>query len=162
MNECTLPQLSDSSCDELHGETDQVIFRAVSSKLLWFLHTKRMVRMIVLLTQFSPIGSDGSHNTEALVHALLRETSLDRYSHCLVWQRGANKCQSESTTFESFVFAQEETLFGAMLLVYVIDQSRKNYYSPVCERLFSKVGSLVSKRQNGLHPNMINKTSLSQ
>lgn len=41
MNECTLPQLSDSCCDELHGETDQVVFRSVSTELLWFLQTKK-------------------------------------------------------------------------------------------------------------------------
>lgn len=72
MNECTLPQLSDSCCDELHGETNQDVFRAVSTKLLWFLHTKTHV------THFSPIASDGSNNTKALVcvSCTERETRL--------------------------------------------------------------------------------------
>lgn len=69
MNEFTLPQLNDSCCDELHGETDQVVFRAVSNKLLWFLHTKRMVRKNVLLTKFSPIGTDESNTTNASASA---------------------------------------------------------------------------------------------
>lgn len=69
MNEFTLPQLNDSCCDELHGETHQVVFRAVSIKLLWFLHTKRMVRKNVLLTKLSPIGTDESNTTNASASA---------------------------------------------------------------------------------------------
>lgn len=33
----TLPKLSDSCCDVLHGEADQVVFRTLLSKLFWFL-----------------------------------------------------------------------------------------------------------------------------
>lgn len=55
-NECTLPQLSDSRCDELHREADQVVFRTVPTKLLWSLHAKRMVRMLMLLPQFTSVG----------------------------------------------------------------------------------------------------------
>lgn len=39
-SEHTLPQLSDGGCDELHGEAYQVVFRTVSTKLLWPLQKK--------------------------------------------------------------------------------------------------------------------------
>lgn len=55
-NECTLPQLSDSRCDELHREADQVVLRTVPTKLLWSLHAQRMVRMLTLLPQFISVG----------------------------------------------------------------------------------------------------------
>lgn len=40
----TLPQLSDSCCDELHGEADQVVFGALSIKLLWSLQEDKVLK----------------------------------------------------------------------------------------------------------------------